>query len=40
MSSITVVGELMRRVQKDLNLPEIPLPGKHFKLIIGAGFAG
>jgi hypothetical protein len=40
MSSITVVEELMRRVQKDQNLLELPLPGKHFKLIVGAGFSG
>ncbi|KAG9087627.1 hypothetical protein FS749_002797 [Ceratobasidium sp. UAMH 11750] len=39
LSLITVVEELMRRVQRDQRLPELPRPGRHFKLIIGAGFS-
>ncbi|KAG8688670.1 hypothetical protein FRC09_012796, partial [Ceratobasidium sp. 395] len=38
MGSIVVVEELMRRVQKAQNLPTLPRPNQHFKLIIGAGF--
>ncbi|KAG8680999.1 hypothetical protein FRC09_017829, partial [Ceratobasidium sp. 395] len=38
MGSIVVVEELMRRVQKEQNLPTLPRPNQHFKLIIGAGF--
>ncbi|KAG8776165.1 hypothetical protein FRC12_001062 [Ceratobasidium sp. 428] len=40
MGSIVVVEELMRRVQKAQNLPTLPRPNQHFKLIIGAGFTG
>ncbi|KAG8723718.1 hypothetical protein FRC09_002056 [Ceratobasidium sp. 395] len=40
MSSLELVEELMRRVQRELGLPDMPLPRKHFRLMVGAGFAG
>ncbi|KAG9103582.1 hypothetical protein FRC07_009964 [Ceratobasidium sp. 392] len=40
MSAIELIDELMRRVQRELGLSEPPLPCNHFKLMVGAGFAG
>ncbi|KAG8723721.1 hypothetical protein FRC09_002059 [Ceratobasidium sp. 395] len=40
LSSLELVEELMRRVQKELGLPDMSLPCKHFRLMVGAGFAG
>ncbi|KAG8706136.1 hypothetical protein FRC09_002554 [Ceratobasidium sp. 395] len=40
LSSVELVEELMRRLQKELGLPDLPLPRKHFRLMVGAGFAG
>ncbi|KAG8718404.1 hypothetical protein FRC09_012713 [Ceratobasidium sp. 395] len=40
MSSLELLEELMRRIQKKLDLPEPPLPCRHFRLMVGAGFAG
>ncbi|KAG8710221.1 hypothetical protein FRC09_000233 [Ceratobasidium sp. 395] len=40
MSSFELVDELMRRIQRELDLPDPPLPCKYFRLMVGAGFAG
>ncbi|KAG9118672.1 hypothetical protein FRC07_006696 [Ceratobasidium sp. 392] len=40
MSSIELLEELMRLVQRELGLPNPPLPCKHFRLMVGAGFEG
>ncbi|KAG8724690.1 hypothetical protein FRC09_015601 [Ceratobasidium sp. 395] len=40
LSSLELIEDLMRRVQKELGLPDLPLPHQHFRPMIGAGFAG
>ncbi|KAG8717659.1 hypothetical protein FRC09_013935 [Ceratobasidium sp. 395] len=40
LSSLELVKGLMRRVQKESDLPDLPLPREHFRMMVGAGFAG
>ncbi|KAG9120864.1 hypothetical protein FRC07_003468 [Ceratobasidium sp. 392] len=40
MSSIELLEELARRMQRELGLSEPPLLCEHFSLMVGAGFAG
>ncbi|KAG8697090.1 hypothetical protein FRC09_008073 [Ceratobasidium sp. 395] len=40
ISSLELVDELMRRIQREMDLPNPPLPRKYFRLMVGAGFAG
>ncbi|QRV76327.1 hypothetical protein RhiJN_04342 [Ceratobasidium sp. AG-Ba] len=39
LSLLTIIEEIMKRVQRDRKLEEVPLPSQHFRFIIGAGFA-
>ncbi|KAG8698468.1 hypothetical protein FRC09_007216 [Ceratobasidium sp. 395] len=40
MSSLELLEELMRRLQRELGLSDPPLPCSHFRLMTGAGFSG
>ncbi|KAG8693623.1 hypothetical protein FRC09_010389 [Ceratobasidium sp. 395] len=40
LASVELVEELMRRMQKEMGLLDLPLPRKHFRLMVGAGFSG